>query len=190
MSRVLSIVVLSFLLIMEGTPAEVGEKVSIATFTNDEMSDWTERSFEKHTNYQLIGEETPLALKASCEDQASVLYRRVSVDLTKTPFLHWSWRVEEVHPNLDDTTKDGDDYAARLYVVYSKGSILPWRAKAVNYVWANSQPIGSAWPSAFTDDDIMVAQQSGQPVNPGEWIHEVRNVREDFNKLFGQDIKS
>lgn len=188
MSRVLTTFVFLFLLFTQGVRGNVVEKVSIATFTQEEMSDWKERSFKKHTTYQLIGEDVALTLKASCEDQASLLYRRVAIDLTKTPIMHWSWRVDGVHPTLDDRTKAGDDYAVRIYVVSSEGSILFWQAKAINYVWANSQSAGSTWTSPFTDNDIMVATQSGAPAKPDEWVHEVRNVREDFKKLFDQDV--
>lgn len=173
-------------MISVGAQAKTQDKIVIGTFTQDEMSQWRERSFIKNTNYRVTGE----VLEASCTDQASVLYRKVTIDLERTPILHWSWRVDGVHPELDDTTKAGDDYAVRLYVVNAANSIFPWRAKAVNYVWANSQPKGAAWPSAFADNDIMVATQSGQPAEPETWLKEVRNVREDYNKYFGEDITS
>lgn len=177
---------LALLMVAGDAHAETRKKVVIGTFTHDEMSHWEKRSFKNHTSYQLTGK----ALQASCKDEASALYRRVSVDLTKTPMLHWSWRVDGVHPSLNDTTKAGDDYAARIYVVYAGNSLLPWRVKAIDYVWANSQPVGASWPNAFTDHAIMVAAQSGQPAKPGQWISEVRNVREDFKKFFGVDITS
>ena len=40
--------------------------------------------------------------------------------------------------DLDESTKDRDDYAARLYLVKS-GGILIWRTKAVNYVWSSGK---------------------------------------------------
>ena len=45
-------------------------------------------------------------------------------------------------------------------------------------------------PNAFTDQAIMVAARSGPPEKLGEWMSEVRNVREDFKKFFGVDITS
>jgi hypothetical protein len=112
------------------------------------------------------------------------------VDLTKTPILNWSWRVDGVHPSLEDATKDGDDYAVRIYVVNGGNSFLPWRAKAINYVWANSQPEGAAWPSAYTKSDMMVAAKSGPPVDPEKWNDEKRNIRKDFMDYFGKDFES
>ena len=186
MDRILATGFFAFLMISVGAQAKTQDKIVIGTFTQDEMSQWRERSFIKNTNYRVTGE----VLEASCADQASMLYRKVTIDLERTPILHWSWHVDGVHPELEDTTKAGDDYAVRLYVVNAANSIFPWRAKAVNYVWANSQPKGAAWPSAFADNDIMVATQSGQPAEPEKWLKEVRNVREDFKNYFGEDITS
>ncbi|MDE1900984.1 MAG: DUF3047 domain-containing protein [Alphaproteobacteria bacterium] len=163
----------------------LAEDVLIGTFSHDEMASWDERSFKGHTNYQLIGQDT---LRATCKDTASALYRRMSVDLTRTPVLRWFWRADGVHPDLDDTTKAGDDYAARVYVVYAPSALMPWRTKAIDYVWANRQPVGSSWPNAFTDQAMMVALRSGQPATPERWVSEVRNVREDFKNLFGMDV--
>ena len=164
--------------------------VRIGTFTQDEMASWEERVFKGHTTYELVGGGSGLALRATCNGSASAFYRRISVDLRRTPMLHWSWRVDGVHPGLDETTKAGDDYAARVYVVYTENSLLPWRVKAVDYVWSNSRPVGSHWPNAFTDRVMMVALRSGQPAKPGQWVNEVRNVREDFKTFLGLDITS
>ena len=111
----------------------------------------------------------------------------MEIDLTKTPILRWSWKIEGTHANLDDVSKGGDDYAARVYVVY-KGK-LPWDVIAVNYVWANRQPQGESWPNAYTGRAVMIAQESGAPDNEELWIEESRNVREDFERYFGRDIR-
>lgn len=184
MNRVSVLAIFSVFMTVQGAQSQESEKITVGTFTDAEMSQWQHRSFVKNTDYQLQDN----VLVASCTDQASVIYREISVDLTETPILHWSWRVDGVHPELDDTIKAGDDYAVRLYVVNSQGSIFPWRAKAVNYVWSNSQPQGATWPSAYTDNDIMIATQSGQPEDSSIWVEEVRNVREDFKKHFGENI--
>ncbi len=150
------------------------------------LSLWQERSFEGHTNYAAVKEGNIFSIKAHCDGTASAIYKTISVDLTKTPILHWSWKVDNIHNNLDDISKSGDDYAARIYVVY-KG-LFPWDINALNYVWANKQAKGSSWPNAFSKRAIMRAQQSGAPKNHGTWINESRNIREDFKNYFGLDI--
>lgn len=168
--------------------AETKAGVVVGTFTQGELAEWKERSFKGHTNYQLIGKAAPLTLRATCQNTASALYRKMSVDLTKTPVLRWSWRVDGVHAGLNETTKAGDDYTARVYVIYAPNSLFPWKTKAINYVWSNNQPVGTSWPNAFTDHAVMIALRSGAPAHPAQWLHETRNVREDFKKLFGIDI--
>lgn len=185
--RALSIALASSLLGLtslsaQATGAEVG------TFTNNQWQTWQEHSFSGHTQYRLEGNSEPFALEASCTNGASAMYLDIDIDLTKTPVLRWSWRVDGVQPSLNDLTKAGDDYAARLYVVYSPSQLMPWRTKAVDYVWANSQPTGSTWPNAFTGNAIMVALQSGQPAEASQWIEQSRNVRDDFRNLLGLEL--
>ena len=88
---------------------------------------------------------------------------------------------------MDETTKSGDDYPARLYVVFS-GSLSFWKTHALNYVWSNGRPIGSAWPNAHTKNSINIAVQSG-PGKVGQWTHQIRNVRSDYKRFIGGDVK-
>lgn len=166
--------------------AETGNGVSAGTFLLSENSLWQEESFKDHTDYQFVPEGDDFFLKAHCDGTASALYRRIPVDLTKTPILRWSWKIEGIHDQLDDISKEGDDYAARVYVVY-KGK-MPWDVNAVNYVWANKQPAGASWPNAFSNRAFMVAQESGKPDNTDAWIDESRDVRQDFKRYFGRDV--
>lgn len=147
---------------------------------------WQEKSFKGHTGYKFVETDGSTIIRARCDGTASALYKYMKVDLIKTPMLRWSWRIEGIHAGLDDVSKTGDDYAARVYVIF-KGK-MPWDVKAINYVWANSMKEGSSWPNAFTSKSIMVAQKSGAPKNGEIWVEETRNVREDFMKYFDMDI--
>ena len=117
-----------------------------------------------------------------------MLFRsEVDIDLTKTPYLNWSWQVQNLFKNNDERSKDGDDYPARIYVVVS-GGVFFWNTKAINYVWSSNQPVGSEWPNAFTGNAKMLAVRSGEK-QLGQWVTERRNVREDLKKFFGEDVK-
>lgn len=118
---------------------------------------------------------------------ASGLVKKVSVNLDQTPYLHWRWRVKGVLGQPDEQSKQGDDYPARIYVVKDGGWAL-WRTRSINYVWSSSQPEGSVWPNAYTEQSMMVAVRSGVPVDPSRWVTERRNLREDFKSLFGKDV--
>lgn len=170
-----------------GGEAFAGDSVSVGAFSQAEFATWEEHIFKGHTHYDLSGDGLEKTLIAKCDTTASALYRKINIDLEKTPILHWSWRVDAVYPDLLDTTKSGDDYAARIYVVYAPSSVMPWRTKAIDYVWSNSQALHSAWPNAFTDQAMMIALRSGQPTRQA-WVSESRNVRDDFRKYFNVDM--
>lgn len=161
--------------------------VMIGGFAPDCLGDWEHKSFKHETQYRLIGQGDTRALEAICHGAASAIAKRIQIDLSKTPILRWEWRVDHVYTGLDGTTKTGDDYPARIYVIHD-GGVLAWRTRAVNYVWANSQLVGRHWPNAFTDKAMMVALQSGAPADPARWISESRNVREDFKRYYGLDL--
>lgn len=138
----------------------------IGRFLPGALDGWERKSFRGETRYRLVGYGKTRALEATCNGTASAIVKRVSVDLSRTPVLRWQWRVDHVYKGLNGTTKAGDDYAARIYVIHD-GGVLFWRTRAINYVWANSQPAGAHWPSPFTNSNMMVAVQSGPPLDPG-----------------------
>jgi hypothetical protein len=88
--------------------------------------------------------------------------------------------------DVDERSKAGDDYPARLYLVIS-GGVLFWRTRALNYVWSSHQPVGTSWPNAFTGNARMLAVESG-PAHAGEWRHYRRDVRADLRRWLDEDI--
>jgi hypothetical protein len=168
---------LLFALITIGTSG--AERVSVGLFSADELDGWEEKRFAGVTKYTLTEEDGHRVLRAASHGSASGLYKYMRVDLMKTPYLHWSWKVEN--------TQAGDDYPARIYVIAS-GGLLFWRTHAVNYVWASRQPEGATWPNAFTANAGMIAVRSGDS-QVGRRIAERRNVREDYRRVFGLDMR-
>jgi hypothetical protein len=108
--------------------------------------------------------------------------RRVDVDLEATPVIRWSWKVAGPLPQGDERRQDGDDYGARIYLIFSHP--LPWKTRAIAYIWANRLPRGESLPNAYTTNLRMLAVQSGRARN-GQWLKEERNVVEDYRRLFG-----
>ncbi len=165
------------------------EQVDIASFSAGNMDDWKPQKFSGETHYRLTpkeGSDSLYVLEAHSSSSASGLMRETKIDLNKTPYLNWTWRVEHLLPGPDERSKAGDDYPARVYVVASGGFAF-WNTKSLNYVWANRMKEGAQWPNAYTKQAQMFALQSG-PREVGEWKMERRNVREDFKRIFGEDI--
>jgi len=160
-------------------------RIDIARFSQGDLAGWQERSFRGHTDYRLVRIEGSTVLQARSAASASGLYRQVEVDLTQTPVLHWSWKTDTLLQGNDEHTRAGDDYPARIYVVFSGGAFF-WRTRAINYVWSSHQPQGSQWPNAFTGNARMIAVSAGKQ-GLGEWQHLQRDVRADYRRLFGSD---
>ncbi|MCG7920999.1 MAG: DUF3047 domain-containing protein [Candidatus Thiodiazotropha lotti] len=153
------------------------------------IEDWTEVSFKDNTTYQAVNEKgAPPSLKAISQSSASALAKRIKVNLEKTPYLNWRWKIDQVLDKPDEQSKAGDDYPARIYVV-KEGGWAPWRTRSMNYVWSSSQPVSSVWASAYTGQSMMVAIKSGDQ-QAGQWQMEKRNVRQDFKNFFGEEINT
>ncbi|HET8791282.1 MAG TPA: DUF3047 domain-containing protein, partial [Modicisalibacter sp.] len=153
----------SFLIAM--APLAMAQSI---TFTPAQIAAWPTRSFKGETQYSLVTQSGQQVLKARAAGQASAKYLEREIDLTKTPYLSWCWKVSGVYDGLDETTKTGDDYPARVYVV-DKTGLLPWQVEVVNYVWSSNRPVGSQWVNAFTDRAELLALQSGD-AKAGQWV--------------------
>lgn len=164
--------------------AEASARVDVARFSAGSLEGWKPQSFEGVTLYTFSHDAGRRALAAVSEASASGLYRELRVDLRQTPYLNWSWRIERMLGHHDERSRKGDDYPARVYVVFSAGAAF-WRARAINYVWS-AQPLNTVWPNAYDADVRMVAAHSG-PRDVGKWVPEKRNVLADYRRLFGEE---
>jgi hypothetical protein len=160
-------------------------RVFIGRFSQNDLHGWRPKRFAGVTHYSLVNDHGQRVLRAVSHASASGLYRQVHIDLARTPYLHWSWKVGNVLAHADERTRRGDDYPARVYVVFS-GGLFFWRTRAIDYVWSSDQPVGSVWPNAFTDHVRMVAVESGA-AKLGRWVNERRDVRADYRRLFGAE---
>jgi hypothetical protein len=174
--------VLMTLWLVSATAAEI----TVRAFTAGNLAGWTPKVFAGETHYRWVMDGDRQVLRADSQGTASGLYREMPITLDQTPYLNWSWRVANVLDNVDERSKAGDDYPARVYVVASGGKFF-WRTRALVYVWSNNQPIGSTWDNAYTPNAKVIAVRSGKPP-AGAWFTEKRNVRADFQQLFGVDI--
>lgn len=162
-------------------------RVDISNIADEGLQGWSEQGFKGKTRYRVTElDGTPL-ISARSHGSASGLYKEIRVDLQETPYLNWRWRVELPLNNQDEQSKQGDDYSARIYVVKS-GGLLPWRTRALNYVWSSGQPKGTDWPNAYTDRARMIAVRSTGD-KPGRLYNERRNIRQDFQRYFGSPVR-
>lgn len=161
------------------------EATVVGDFSSKDLEDWEPKSFVGQTVYSFVDLDGVTMLKARSNGTASGLSREIEVDLTRTPYLNWSWRVDSILSNRDEQAKGGDDYPARVYVVVS-GGIAFWKTKALNYVWSSSMPQGATWPNAFTSNARMLVVRSGS-LETGRILVEKRNVMQDLKTYLNLD---
>lgn len=166
----------------------VDEKLMIGRFSAGDRQDWQTKSFKGETRYSIDDRSGQQALFADSQGTASGLYREIRVDLNRTPWLNWSWQVDRVLNGVDERSKAGDDYPARVYVVVSGGAAF-WKTRSLVYVWSSNQPVGTTWNNVFTANARVMALRSGTK-DAGRWVSEKRDIRADFRQLFGEDIEA
>ena len=144
---------------------------------------WREVVFEGKTEYRLEAD----CWQSRARGTASGLVRESTVDVTGTPYLHWQWRAEQIAdwPEVDEKSKAGDDFQARVYVV--KKGWLPWQTRAINYVWSRQAAPGTHWPNPFASQAVMVVVQGPGGAGPRQSF--TRNVREDFRRFHGLEVE-
>lgn len=162
-------------------------RLSVGDFSNNNLADWHEKSFAGKTSYQLTSVDNSLRLCADSQKSASGLFKTIDVNLSKTPWLNWSWKIDNVIDGVNERQKNGDDYPARVYVIFKTGP-FPWQLQTINYVFSNSQSLESRWPNAFTSRAQMIAVRSGKS-DTGQWWQEKRNVAADYRQLFGRKLR-
>ncbi|MBI3776830.1 MAG: DUF3047 domain-containing protein [Gammaproteobacteria bacterium] len=158
----------------------------VGPFSKANVQGWEEKSFRGHTEYIIKDDGGRSVLAANSNSAASGLFKKIDVDLESTPYLNWSWKIDHVLAAADERSKKGDDYPARVYVVFSSGPLF-WKTRTLNYVWSSNQGVDAEWPNAYTASAHMIAVEGGRE-QVGQWRTYRRNVREDFKKYFGEDL--
>jgi hypothetical protein len=130
----------------------------------------------------------------------------LEVDLAATPWLHWRWRVDLGLDLRDEErneqSKDGDDFAARVYVMFHLdpartsiferlrhrvarafyGDAMP--GSALNFVWTSRLAPGTTWDNPYAPSAKMIALATG----PGrEWRSEAVDVVSQYRDHFGAE---
>jgi hypothetical protein len=166
-------------LILAGSAAPI-QDIPVGRFSAGDLSGWSDKPFKGKTSYTLDGG----LLKAHSVKSASGLIKKLSADTRKYPKLSWSWRVDHSLTREDIKSKKGDDFAARVYVVFPRTFF--WRMRAINYVWAGKMPKGSEARSPYTANSAIIALESGDE-KAGVMVPEERNIYEDYKRVFGEE---
>tara|TARA_B100001029_G_C15052739_1_gene451998 strand:+ start:1748 stop:2398 length:651 start_codon:yes stop_codon:yes gene_type:complete len=163
-------------------------EIKVFEFTNEELSSLEVRKVrgaDAKTDYSLGKNENGNFLKAVADNSASGLGKKIKIDLNKTPFLNITWKVEKDLKGIDEKTKKGHDYAARVFVVKKTG-ITPLSNRAMNYVFSSNENVDVFHSSPFTKQSIDYVLATTKN-NLNEWVTVKVNVKEHFKRF--HDLK-
>ena len=116
----------------------------------------------------------------------SGLGKEIKIDLNKTPYINITWKVEKDLRGIDEKSKKGHDYAARVFVVKKTG-LTALSNKAINYIFSSNNSIDEYWRSPYTKSSIDYVLSTTKE-NLNEWVTVKANVKDHFKKLHDIDV--
>ena len=164
-------------------------EIKVFDFTEKELSQLDIRKVrgaDNNTVYSIGSNENGNFLKAVADNAASGLGKEIKIDLNKTPFINITWKIEKDLRGIDENTKKGHDFAARVFVVKKTGA-TPLSNRAINYVFSSNNEIGFNSPSPYTKKSIDNVLASTKNIF-NEWVTVKANVKEDFKKFHDLDV--
>ncbi len=165
------------------------ENMNIFKFTEQELSELNVRKVrgaDNKTVYTVGSNENGNFLKAVADNAASGLGKEVKIDLNKTPFINITWKIEKDLQGINENSKKGHDFAARVFAVKKTGA-TPLSNRAINYVFSSNSLVGKSWPSPYTKksiDNVLATTKD----NLNEWVTVKANVKHDFKKFHDLDV--
>jgi len=169
-------------------------------------ADWSHQALprvKRDNRFDLIEVDGQTVLRVESEAAASTLLHPLAVDPHATPVLSWRWQISNPVVGSDFSRKAGDDYAARVYVLFDypveklplgdrikislarglHGAELP--TAAIAYVWGTAQSVGETGPNPYTDRVQMIVVEQGAE-RAKQWVEIRRDVAADFERVFGE----
>jgi hypothetical protein len=150
---------------------------------------WREQGFPfiRATEYEAVEVDGQMVVTGQSNDANRAMLREIKVQGPRVANLRWRWRVRgELPAAIDERSKTGDDFAARVFVVFET-SIIPTRTRAINYVWSVNEAPGEVFPSPYTRHDAHIGLRGGSNKEESAvWQAEQRDVLADYENFFGE----
>tara|TARA_B100000686_G_scaffold303643_1_gene340643 strand:+ start:47 stop:700 length:654 start_codon:yes stop_codon:yes gene_type:complete len=165
------------------------EKVKVFDFTEQELEALKVkkvRGADEKTKYSLGKNENGNFIRSEAKNAASGLGKEIKIDLSKTPFLNITWKVENDLSGINENSKKGHDYAARVFVIKKTGA-TPLSNRAMNYVFSSNNEINTNQPSPYTKKSIDYVLSTTKN-NLNEWVSVKVNVKDHFKKFHNLDV--
>lgn len=159
---------------------------------------------DRHSTYRVNQCENTTCLQMESDNSASGLILNRVFNVYEYPILKWRWKVSNVYRKGDSATKKGDDYPARLYILFaydptkaSVGKRLKYEfAKlmygqfppdsSISYIWANRTTTKPFIVNAYTSEARMIPVSSGTS-QVKTWQEYTMNMINDYKMAFGHE---
>lgn len=163
----------------------------------------TVSGIKNSTRYTLVSDDGVTVVRAESRAAAAGLSRALRVNPAEYPWLRWRWKIDKLITGADLHTREGDDFPARLYVMFDYPlEKLPFiernklrlaralfdpnlPAATLCYVWDGKAAVETIAPSAYSDRVRLIVVASGA-ARLGRWVDFERNVAADFQAAFGE----
>lgn len=169
----------------------------------DSLENWEPLYFEKikeHSTYEI----NDSVLVAKSNASASGIKFKKSYDIFKYPKLSFKWKVNNVYKKGDATTKSGDDYPIRIYVMFEYdpkkagffeqikydlaksiyGEYPPH--STINFIWSNKIQKQKIITSSYTNKAKMIILDSSTS-KLNKWQEHTVDVLEYYKQAFGEN---
>jgi len=167
------------------------ESIYVFDFSEEELATLKVRKIrgaDAKTKYTLGSNENGKYIRAEANNSASGLGKEININLNETPFLNITWKVEKDLSGINEESKKGHDYAARVFVVKKTGA-TPLSNRAMNYVFSSNNDINTYHRSPFTKKSIDYVLSTTKD-NLDEWVTVKVNVREHFKKFHKLELNN
>lgn len=188
--RLLNILLLLVHFSLWGATTQLHSQQSPQVFSEDFQQGlsqhWEERRLARaSTRYEIVQEGRNAVLVGRSDRSASMLWWDLDLVPAELGTVSWRWKVESTgSQNRRERDKSGDDYVARLFVVFDPGEFGPSTA-AICYVWAANEPVGAIYPNPYFNRVGTIVVESGSQ-HIGEWVAEERDLIADHWRVFGK----
>ena len=159
-------------------------EVKVFDFTEEELKTLKVKKVKGETSWTLGSNEKGSYIKAEAEGKGSGLGKELTINLSKTPFINITWKVEKDLSGIIENSKKGHDYAARVFVIKKTGSTA-LSNRAINYVFSSNNDVDENWPSPYTKKSIDYVLSTTKN-NKNTWVTVKANVKKilrNFIKL-------
>ncbi len=128
-------------------------------------------------------------IKAESLGSSASLFQEIGEKQKDFSILSWKWKISNVVRSAIETRKDRFDTAARVIVVFGRESGFRGfgggpSGSIIEYIWASHVPKGHVFDHPGERECKVFVLESGEG-KAGQWIHEERNIRKDYQAAFG-----